>query len=93
MRRLKVTVVAVVAVVFLIGVLQNTQNLDVKVLFFTFSIPGVALLFAVFVIGFVFGLLAAGKILTGKTANKKGDVETRNEHPAESTPEGEDRPE
>jgi len=92
MKRLKVTVVAVVALVFLIGVLQNTQNLDVKVLFFTFSIPGVALLFSVFVIGFVFGLLAAGKMLTGKAAKKKGDGEPKNERPAESTPESEEQP-
>lgn len=70
MQKAKLIVAAVLALVLLIVVLQNTAAVETKVLFLTVTMPRAALLFGALVTGFVVGLLTAGSVLRKKTANR-----------------------
>lgn len=59
MSRIRLLVMVAAAIFVLIIVLQNTQTVETKLLFFTISMPRAVLLFAATLIGFVLGLLAA----------------------------------
>ncbi len=61
-NKLKIVAIAVVALVVVIVVLQNTQDVDTKLLFTTVTMPNAALLFGTLVIGFAVGVLTAGHI-------------------------------
>jgi len=52
-------VVAVVAILVVIIVLQNTQSVETRILFITLSMPRAVLLFVTLLIGFVLGLVTA----------------------------------
>jgi uncharacterized integral membrane protein len=52
MTKLKVVAIAVIALVTVIVVLQNTQPVETKLLFLTLTMPNAALLFGTLIIGF-----------------------------------------
>jgi uncharacterized integral membrane protein len=62
--KLKIVGVAVVALVVVVVVLQNTQAVQTKLLFFTVTMPNAALLFGTLIIGFAIGVLTAGHIVS-----------------------------
>jgi putative membrane protein len=64
-NKLKFAAVAVVALAVLIVVLQNTQTVETRLLFFTVTMPNAALLFGTLVIGFAIGVLTAWHIVAG----------------------------
>lgn len=66
MDKAKIIIAAILALLTLIIVLQNTENVDTKVLFMTISLPRAALLFGTMVIGFILGVVMAGRILGKK---------------------------
>lgn len=62
LNKLKVVGIAIVALLVVIVVLQNTQSVETSFLFFTVTMPNAALLSGTLVIGFVMGVLLAGHI-------------------------------
>ena len=75
MNKLKVVAIAVVSLVVLIVVLQNTQVVETKLLFLTVTMPNAALLFGTLIIGFAIGVLSTGHILSiaKRTADTASD--------------------
>ncbi len=69
--RLRLFGIAALAIVVVIVILQNTAPVETKLLFVSITMPRAVLLFLTFVIGFVVGLLAAGRIARRK--EKTGD--------------------
>lgn len=63
MSRVKIVVIAVVALLMLIIVLQNTATVETKLLFISVSMPRAAMLFGNLLIGFVLGVLTSNRIL------------------------------
>ena len=64
MNKLKLVAIAVVSLVVLIVVLQNTQAVETNLLFFTVTMPRAALLFGTLIIGFAIGALTPGHIIS-----------------------------
>jgi uncharacterized integral membrane protein len=58
MKRFKIIAIAVVLLLFLIVILQNTQSVETKLLFAEITMPVAFLLMLTFVFGFIAGLLA-----------------------------------
>lgn len=73
-QKVKIAAVAVAALLVLIVVLQNTQSVETKILFFTIIMPRAALLFGALVVGFIVGVFTASKLLT-RSQKKPGDDE------------------
>ena len=72
MSRIKIIIVAIVALLTLIVVLENTQWVETKILFFIkIGMPLAALLFVTALVGFVLGFFVAGKVLWKKRDGKK----------------------
>jgi uncharacterized integral membrane protein len=69
MNKLKIVAIALVALMVVVVVLQNTQAVDTKLLFLTVTMPNAALLFGTLIIGFAIGVLTAGHIVS--TAKRK----------------------
>ena len=65
-QKLKFAGVALLALVVLIVVLQNTESVNTRILFVTITMPRAALLFGALVVGFVVGLFTAGKLMGRK---------------------------
>ena len=65
----KLIAVAVLAIVVLIVVLQNTEAVETRILFLTLTMPRAALLFGTLIVGFVLGLLTSTRLLP----REKGD--------------------
>ena len=65
----KLIVAAVLAVLVLIVVLQNTEAVETRILFLTLTMPRAALLFGTLIVGFVLGLLTSTRLLP----REKGD--------------------
>jgi uncharacterized integral membrane protein len=63
-NKLKIVGVAVIALIVVIVVLQNTQSVETKLLFLTVTMPNAALLFGTLIIGFAIGVLTAGDIVS-----------------------------
>ena len=59
MKRLRTLVFALVAILVIIVVLQNTQSVETRILLVTLSMPRAVLLFVTLLLGFVLGLVAA----------------------------------
>lgn len=59
MQRFKIIVVAVLTIVLLIVVAQNTEPVETRLLFATVTMPRAALLVITGMIGFAIGLLTA----------------------------------
>ena len=76
MNKLKLVAIAVLSLMVLIVVLQNTQAVETNLLFLTVTMPRAALLFGTLIIGFAIGVLTAGHILAtakrlSETASEK----------------------
>jgi uncharacterized integral membrane protein len=65
-QKFKFASVAILALVVLIVVLQNTESVDTRILFVTVTMPRAALLFGALVVGFVIGIFTAGKLIGRK---------------------------
>ena len=63
-NKMKFVAIAVIALVVVIVVLQNTQAVETKLLFLTVTMPNAALLFGTLIIGFAIGVLTAGHIVS-----------------------------
>ena len=63
-NKLKMVGIAVIVLIVLIVVLQNTQAVETKLLFLTVTMPNAALLFGTLIIGFAIGVLTAGHIVS-----------------------------
>ncbi len=61
MDKVKIGTAALVAIVLVIVILQNTQQVETKLLFFTITMPSAVLLFTMLAVGFVLGILAVGR--------------------------------
>ncbi len=57
-NRIHALLVAALAILLLIVVLQNTEPTQTKILFFSFTMPRALLLFATAVVGFALGVLS-----------------------------------
>ena len=62
-QKLKIAGIAVLALFVLIVVLQNTSPVETKILFFSITMPGAALIFGAAVVGFIIGVFTAGRVL------------------------------
>jgi uncharacterized integral membrane protein len=62
--KLKIVAVAAIALVVVVVVLQNTQAVETKLLFFKVTMPNAALLFGTLIVGFAIGVLTAGHIVS-----------------------------
>ena len=62
MSRWKLAAVAVIAILAIIVVAQNTQAVETKLLLITVTMPRAILLLVTLLAGFVLGLLTAGRI-------------------------------
>ena len=63
MQNIRIAGVALLALVVLIIVLQNTESVETKILFFSITMPRAALLLGALVVGFVIGVFTAGRVL------------------------------
>jgi uncharacterized integral membrane protein len=63
MKKVKITIIAIVTLLALIVFLQNTETVETKFLFTKISMPRVLLLIMTFMTGFVVGLLTASHVL------------------------------
>ena len=63
MKKVRFAIIAVLALLVLIVVLQNTEAVETKVLFLSLTMPRAALLFGALVTGFLLGVLATGNLL------------------------------
>lgn len=63
MSKARVLIAAALAILVLIVVLQNTENVETRILFTSITMPRAALLFGTLVIGFALGVLTAGRIV------------------------------
>ena len=61
---LKLAAIALIAMVAVIVVFQNTQAVETKLLFLTITLPNAALLFGTLISGFAIGVLTAGYIVS-----------------------------
>lgn len=71
MQKVKIAGVVILALIILIVVLQNTESVDTKILFITMTMPRAALLFGTLIVGFVLGIVTAGKMLNRKSKGKE----------------------
>lgn len=69
MKQVKLLAIIAGALLFAIIILQNTQTVDTRVLFFTISMPRAALLAVTTLIGFACGVLFSAYL------RKKGNTE------------------
>lgn len=60
-EKIRVTAAATLALLVLIIILQNTEVIETKLLFITLTMPRAAMLFGALAIGFVAGVLTAGR--------------------------------
>jgi uncharacterized integral membrane protein len=63
-QKVQVVFGAVLALVIVIVVLQNTEQVETKLLFVSVTMPRAALLFGTLVVGFVLGALMGGQLLS-----------------------------
>jgi len=70
MKKFKIIVILVVVLLALIIILQNSQAVETKILFWTFTLPRAFLLFLTFMFGFIAGLLAVIRF-EGKAKKKR----------------------
>lgn len=66
--RIKLAALGLLLLLTVVIVLQNTETVETKLLFFTLSMPRAALLFGALTIGFSVGVLVANR-LASRTAD------------------------
>jgi uncharacterized integral membrane protein len=64
LNKLKVIVLALIALLVVVVILQNTQAVETHLLFLTLTMPNAALLFGALIVGFAIGVLTAGRIVS-----------------------------
>ena len=62
-HEIRIIAAAILALVVLVIVLQNTEAVETQLLFITLTMPRAAMLFGTLVIGFVLGVLAVGRLV------------------------------
>ncbi len=62
MKRVKLIVALVLAVLLIIIIFQNTETVETRILFFKIGMPRFLLLLVAMLIGFAIGLVAAERI-------------------------------
>lgn len=67
-HKIKLVVIAILAILVLIVALQNTANVETKLLFATVTMPRAILLFVMLAIGFVIGWLSGARFAIKKSA-------------------------
>ena len=70
MKKFKIIVIVVLLLLALIVILQNTESVETKFLFWTLTLPRAFLLFLAFLSGFIAGLLAVIRF-DGKSKKKR----------------------
>ena len=65
-QRLKIVGLAVIALLVVIVVLQNTEAVETKILFITVTVPGAVMLFGTLIIGFILGIITTHRIFVKK---------------------------
>jgi uncharacterized integral membrane protein len=65
-QKLKIVGVAVIAILVLIIVLQNTEAVDTKLLFVTVTMPRAVLLFGALIVGFIVGIVVCNRVFVKK---------------------------
>jgi len=63
-NKLKIVGIAILVLIVVIMVLQNTQSFETKLLFLTVKMLNAALLVGTLIIGFAIGVLTAGHIVS-----------------------------
>ena len=71
MRRYKLYVSALALVLLVIVILQNTAAVETRILFFTLSMPRALLLALATLVGFILGLIAAGRSMRKKAGTER----------------------
>lgn len=66
-KKVKLIIIAVLAVIVLIIALQNTANVETRLLFATVTMPRAVLLFVMLLIGFVIGWLSGARFSLSKS--------------------------
>ena len=69
MKKFKIITIAVVSILVLIVILQNTQSVETKLLFVKITMPRAFLLMLTFLFGFIAGLLATLRLGTKTNKN------------------------
>jgi lipopolysaccharide assembly protein A len=64
-NKLKIAAVAVIALVVVVVIFQNTQAVETKLLFLKVTMPNAALLFGALIVGFAIGVLTVGHMVSG----------------------------
>ncbi len=72
MSHWKLVAIAIVVILAIVVVMQNTQSVETRLLFVTVEMPRAVLLFVTLAIGFVVGVLVGGKIVRKRTAKPTG---------------------
>jgi uncharacterized integral membrane protein len=68
--RLKIIGAAILALLVLVVVLQNTESVETRLLFVSVTMPRAALLFGTLIIGFALGVVCAAWLVRGKEKKK-----------------------
>ncbi len=76
MKRLKVLSILVLALTVLIVVLQNTEQVETKILFASVVMPRALLLGVTLLVGFSLGILVAGRLSRTKAKKTKKQATT-----------------
>ena len=67
-QKARVIVMAIIGLLVIIIVLQNTEAVETKLLFLKLEMPRAALLFGTLIIGFALGVLTAGRLMAKKSS-------------------------
>ena len=71
LHRLKIIGAAILALLVLAVVLQNTEAVETKLLFVSVTMPRAALLFGTSIVGFALGVVCAAWLARGKKGPKE----------------------
>ena len=67
MQRVKIVALAVLALLVLVVILQNTEAVETQILFATVTVPKAVLLFGALIVGFIVGIVAANRVFTKRS--------------------------
>ena len=65
--KIRIAGIAIIAILVLIVVLQNTDAVETKLLFMTVTVPRAALLFGTLIVGYILGILTATRMVSRKS--------------------------
>lgn len=76
LNRFRLIIVSVLVLLTVIVVLQNTETVETKLLFFSISMPRAALLFGALAVGFASGVLVANRLASRVAPNGTDEGKT-----------------